>query len=128
MRNDKLDVLLFFDKSPAALPIYQVFHDEVIRMFPDVNIRIQKTQITYSNRHVFACISFAKVKKKAELPNPYLVVTLGLPAPVSSDRMAVTTEPYPGRWTHHIVIGSIQELDEELFSWVKAAYDFSQNK
>lgn len=97
-------------------------------MFPSTSIRVQKSQITFSNRHVYACVSFARVKKKAELPNPYLVLTLGLSYPLQSDRAAVKTEPYPGRWTTHFVIGSLSELDDELFSWVRQAYEFAEYK
>ena len=43
-------------------------------------------------------------------------------------RVAVATEPYPGRWTHHIPLASPQELDEELRGWVHAAYDFAESK
>ena len=68
------------------------------------------------------------MKKKAELPDPYLVITLGLPAPIESERAAVKTEPYPGRWTNHIVVGSPEELDAELFSWVGQAYVFARDK
>ena len=77
---------------------------------------------------MFACLSFLRVKKKAELPKPYLVVTLGLPYPLESVRVAVKTEPYPGRWTTHIVIGTLEEIDEELFGWVQQAYEFAQCK
>ena len=89
---------------------------------------MQKTQITFSNRHVFACVSFARVKRKAELPSPYLVITLGLPCPLESGRVAVKTEPYPGRWTTHIVVGSTDEIDKELIGWVRQAYAFSDSK
>ena len=93
-----------------------------------MNKRVQKTQISFSNRHVFACVSFARVKRKAELPKRYMVITLGLPAPLDSERVAVKTEPYPGRWTHHIVVSSPEELDEELLSWMKTAYTFADAK
>ena len=102
-----VETLWFFEKKPAALPIYECFAERLYERFPDTKRRVQKTQITFSNRYVFACISFQRVKRKAELPDPYLVVTLGLPFPLESDRVAVKSEPYPGRWTTHIVIGSI---------------------
>ena len=90
--------------------------------FPESKIKVQKTQITFSNRHVYACVSFLRVKKKAELPDSYFVLTLGLPYPLESARAAVKTEPYPGRWTTHLVISKMSDLDEELFSWVGQAY------
>lgn len=122
------DALLFFDGHIGALPLYETFSEELLRQFPTTSTRVQKTQITISDRHVYACVSFARVKKKAELPDPYLVVTLGLPYPLNSDRVAVKTEPYPGRWTTHIVVGSPDELDGEFWLWVSQAHAFAMNK
>lgn len=128
MREPDMDTLVFFEGHPAALELYRVFEDLLYREFPCVNRRVQKTQITFYNRHVFACVSFARVKKKAELPEGYLVVTIGLPAPLESPRIAVKTEPYPNRWTHHIVISRPEELDGELTGWIRASYDFAEAK
>ncbi len=128
MREPDLDTLLFFDGHQDALDLYRRFEALLHDTFPCVNKRVQKTQITFTNHHVFACVSFARVKRKAELPDGYLVVTLGLPAPLESDRVAVRTEPYPGRWTHHIVISRPEELDEELISWIGEAYAFADAK
>lgn len=127
-RESDPDTLLFFDGHPEALALYQVFERLLYRTFPAVNKRVQKTQITFSNRHVFACVSFARVKRKAELPEGYMVITLGLPGPLDSARVAVKTEPYPGRWTHHIVVSQPEELDGELLSWIREAYDFADAK
>ena len=128
MRELDADALMFFDQHMDILPLYQAFEELLFDSFPVVNKRVQKTQITFSNRHVFACVSFARVKRKTELPMRFIVITLGLPAPLDSERVAVKTEPYPGRWTHHIVVNKPKELDEELFSWVREAYDFAAAK
>ena len=56
------------------------------------------------------------------------MLTLGLPAPLESDRAAAKTEPYPGRWTTHFVLSSPSELDEELFGWIEQAHAFAQAK
>ena len=128
MREPDSDTLLFFDDHQEALKLYQTFENLLYTAFPDVSKRVQKTQITFSNRHVFACVSFAQVKRKAELPKGYMVLTLGLPAPLDSERIAVRTEPYPDRWTHHIVISKPEELDRELLSWIRDAYDFAESK
>lgn len=122
------DTLLFFEQQPAALPLYEAFYDAVLKRHPDARIKIQKTQISFSNRYIFACVSFLRVKKKKELPDPYLVITLGMPYPLESPRVAVKTEPYPGRWTTHIVVGEVGDIDDELLSWVREAHDFAKNK
>ena len=128
MSETDLNTLLFFDGHEAAWDLYQAFETLLVHSFPVVNRRVQKTQITFFNRHVFACVSFARVKRKAELPEGYLVITLGLPEPLASARIAVKTEPYPGRWTHHIVVSKPEELDAELLSWVREAYAFADAK
>ena len=123
-----LNSIIFFDKHPDAMPLYEAFEDAVTKLYPDAEIRVQKSQISFYDVHMFACVSFAGVKKKKELPEPYLVVTLGMPYPLESSRVAVKTEPYPGRWTTHIVIGDTGDIDDELICWLKEAHDFAKNK
>ena len=121
-----LNTILFFEKHPDALTLYEAFTDAVTTMYPDTEIRVQKTQISFYDVHMFACASFARVKKKKELPD--LVITLGMPYPLESPRVAVKTEPYPGRWTTHIVVGEVGDIDDELLSWVREAHDFAKDK
>lgn len=122
------DALFFFDPSPAALPIYERFEARARAELPEYRIRVQKTQITYTNRHVFACASFLKVRKAKDRPNPYLVITVGLNRRLDSPRVDAAVEAYPGRWTHHITVASPEEIDDELMSWVREAYAFAAMK
>ena len=128
MRELDWDTLLFFDAHRPALALFDALEAKIMERFPEAKKRVQKTQITYYHRHVFACVSFARVKRKAELPETWLTLTLGLPVPLESERVAVKTEAYPGRWTTHFVIGSEEELDEELLAWLDQAYAFSESK
>ena len=128
MRETDMDTLLFFEGRPRELALYLRFEELLRAAFPEAERRVQKTQITFFHRHVFACVSLARVRRKAELPEAYIVVTLGLPGPLDSGRVAVKTEAYPGRWTHHIVIGSPEELDGELTGWVRDSYIFAESK
>ena len=128
IRGPDPDVLFFFSAHREALELYLDFEQLLYRTFPNINRRVQKTQITFSNPRVFVCVSFARVKRKAELPKGYMVVTFGLPAPLESGRIAVKTEPYPGRWTHHVVISNAADLDGELLAWISASYAFAESK
>ena len=128
MREPDPDTLLFFDGHQESLNLYRIFEDLLYTTITNVNKRVQKTQITFFNRHVFACVSFARVKRKAELPEGYMVITLGLPVPLDSDRVAVKSEPYPNRWTHHFVVSRPEDLDDEMLLWIKDAYDFADAK
>ena len=68
------------------------------------------------------------MRKKKDCPEAYIVVTFGLGHKVESPRIDVATEPYPGRWTHHVLIGGPEEVDDELMAWVREAAEFSAAK
>lgn len=121
-------VLLFFDKVPDALPLYAELERRILAEYPDTRIKVQKTQISFYNRHLFACVSFAKVRKKADRPDSYIVVTFGLEHRVDSPRIDIATEPYPNRWTHHVLISDLSEIDDELMGWIREAAEFSDRK
>ena len=128
MREIDGAALLFFADHSAALPLYLALEEKIFTLFPQAQKRVQKTQITFFHRHVFACVSFARVRRKRDQPEGSLVLTLGFPSPLESPRAAVQTEPYPGRWTCHLLLCGIEELDEELLRWLREAYDFSERK
>ncbi len=122
------DVLYFFEGKPEALPLYAAFEEKVFSEVEDVNVKVQKTQIAFSNRHNFAFVSFLPVRKAKERPEVYIVVTFGLGYRLESPRIDGTVEPYPGRFTHHVLVSGTGEVDDELMGWVKEAAVFSAGK
>lgn len=128
MDNVAQDTMMFFHSHPETYPLYEIFYKKLISRFPETSVKVQKSQISFYNRRLYACVSFLRVKKKADMPDNYFVLTLGLAEPLESDRAAVKTEPYPGRWTNHIVISKESDMDEELFAWIEQAYRFAQIK
>ena len=122
------DTLLFFAGHMQLYPLYEALEAELMRRWPQTRIKVQKMQISFLNRHMYACVSFLRPGRKAELPESYFVLTLGLAYPLASERVAVKTEPYPGRWTTHIVLSRPEQLDEELLAWVDQAYHFARFK
>ena len=120
--------LLFFNEMPDALPIYEAFRNRVTEEIPDVRIDVKKTQISFSNKRMFACVSFIKARRAKDRPSPYLVVTFGLVHQAQSPRIDVATEAYPNRWTHHVTVGPPEEIDDELMAWVREAAEFSASK
>ena len=115
--------LWFFEQKPAALPIYEAFRAAVLQAVPEARIDVKKTQISFFVKHMFAAVSFLPARRKKERPEPYLTVTFGLRYRVESARIAAVSEPYPHRWTHHVLLGSPQEADDELLAWIMAAAD-----
>ena len=119
---------IFFEGHMDALPLYERLEQRILNEIEDVQVKVQKTQISFYNRHLFACVSFAKVRKAKERPDTYIVVTVGTGRRLESPRIDIATEPYPNRWTHHILISGPDEIDDELMGWVKEAAAFSAAK
>ena len=120
-RQMTLDELLFFDSRPAALPLYEAVKERILTEITVTRIEVKKTQISFFTRHMFAAVSFTPVRKAKARPDPFLTVTFGLRYKVSSPRIDAAAEPYPGRWTHHVMIGSREDMDEELMGWLREA-------
>lgn len=122
------DILLFFDKHPEALPLYEALEERILAELRDVKIKVQKTQITFSNKRNFAFVSFLPVRKAGERPDIFIAVTFGLSYRKESPRIDAATEPYPNRWTHHMLISRTEEIDDELMGWIEEAAVFSAGK
>lgn len=122
------NTLFFFNRHPEAIPLYEAFEERILSELEGVAIQPQKSQITLKNRRVFGAVSFLPARKAKARPDPYITITLGLNRRENSPRVDQASEPYPGRWTHHLVIGSVGEIDDELMAWVREAYDFAASK
>ena len=122
------DVLFFFDGKPAAIPLYELFAKQVFTEIDNVTVKVQKTQISFSNKYNFAFVSLLPVRKAKDRPETYITVSFGLRYKKESPRIDVATEPYPNRWTHHMLISSVEEINDELMGWIKEAADFSASK
>ena len=121
------DVLFFFDGKPTELALYQALERAMAARFPEASVKVQKSQISFYHRHLFAAASLP-LRRRKEWPKECLLVTFGLSHRLSSPRIAVPVEPYPNRWTHHVVVAREEEIDGELLDWLAEAYDFAAAK
>ena len=122
------DELFFFNEKPAALPLYEAFVQRLFAEIDNVTVKVQKTQISFSNKYNFAFVSFLPVRRAKERPETYITVSFGLRYRMESPRIDAASEPYPNRWTHHMLISSEEEIDDELMGWIKEAAEFSAGK
>lgn len=119
--------LLFFDKMPQMFPLYENLKGKLESKYPDMSIKVTKTQISFRNRYVFAMASlpFRKIKG---WPKEYLLVSFGLSYEKKHARIAQSVEAYPNRWTHHVILEQESDIDEELMQWMDEAYQFAMKK
>ena len=121
------DVLFFFDGHPEELALYEALFRRMDGAFPEGTVKVQKGQISFYGRHLFAAASLP-VRRRKDWPKICLVVTVGLSYRLESPRVAVAVEPYPNRWTHHVLITREEEIDGELMGWLREARDFARAK
>lgn len=123
-----LNEALFFSEHVSVANLYQALKERIYEDISDVRVKVQKTQISFYTNHMFAAVSFTPVRKAKERPDSFLTVTFGLRRKVDSPRIDVAVEPYPDRWTHHVMICVPEEVDDELMEWIKEAAGVASNK
>lgn len=122
------DAFFVFEKVPGAYELYEALAEKLRQRLPGMWEKVGKTQVSFYLGCQFGCASLLAVRRKAERSDPYLTVSFGLAYPLDSPRIDAKTEPYPGRWTHHLIVGSAEELDGELLGWLEEAAAFAASK
>ena len=120
------ETILFFDGHQAALPLYEALVRKLEEYVPDVESRVKKTQISFYRKHMFGCVSFLPVRKQR--PECFLTLTFGLGYTLYHPRVDQVTEPYPGRYTHHVMLTGAEDVDEQLMNWLAEAASFAASK
>ena len=77
-------------------------------------------------RRPFPCIR--SLKEKSSPGWRMCASKFGLAYKKESPRIDIATEPYPNRWTHHVLVSEEEQIDEELLGWVEEAAAFSAAK
>ena len=119
------DEFLFFNIMPNALPLYEILRSKLLTECPNTSLKVQKSQITFKAKYGYAFVSLKWMKG---CPEVFIIVSFGLSHRLNSPRIAIAVEPYPNRWTHHMIVFEAEQLDDELIGWLREAYDFAQTK
>lgn len=119
------DALMLF--GPALMPLYEAAAGAIRARFPDATETLHKTQATFANRYGFAYI-WPPVRRRKGWPKECVIVSFGLGHRAEDARIVEAVEPYPGRWTHHVLVSDVSEVDSQLMDWIAQAYVFSMEK
>ncbi len=49
-------------------------------------------------------------------------MSFGLDREIVHPRLVDTVEPYPGRWTHHTIVGDNADINPQLLDWIDLAH------
>lgn len=83
-------------------------------------MRISKSQVAFWRRKVVARVWIPAQYLKGNLAP--LVLTLGFDHRHASPRWKEIVEPAAGRFTHHLELWSVDEVDEEVREWLQSAW------
>ena len=114
---------LFFTGKPEEQALYEIFRSRLLTEVGEAHIKVSKSQITFSGKYGFAFVSHPRRKK-----DQGILVSFGLFHRQESDRIQYASEPYPNRWTHHVLLTEPGQLDGEWMGWVEEAWRFSMTK
>ena len=71
------DTVLFFDQHQGVYSLYEHFQEKLLARFPESRIKVQKSQISYYNRHLYAGVSFFEGKKEGRVAGALFCAYVG---------------------------------------------------
>ena len=119
------EVLAFLGGDPRKIAIFEAYEGAVLSCGESA-MRVTKTQISWGNPYLFAMLSHPR--RAADRKAGALLATFGLHRRLDSPRILQAVEPYPGRWTHHLLLARPEEVDGEVAAWLAEAWAFAREK
>lgn len=111
----------FFEGSTSeSRRLFDRLRHEIERLGP-ATVRVTKSQIAFKRKRNFAILW---------CPGQYLtgrvaplVLTLSFPDPDPSGRWKEIVQTGPNRFTHHLEIFKLSDIDAEVRQWLKLAWE-----
>lgn len=110
----------YFSGREQSRQLFDAVH-RAVAVFGLVELRVSKSQVAFRRRKAFAWVW---------IPGKYLggetaplVLTLSLPNRSPSSRWKQIVEPYPGRFTHHLELYTAEQVDDEVYQWLRQAWE-----
>ena len=115
------EVLAFLEGDPARIALFEALEAAVCAC-GESTMTVSKSQISWGNPKKFAFFSFH------HCPKGCAAATFGLARRVDAPQIWQASEPYPNRWTHHVLLSVPEDVTTDLRGWLEQAYAFAQSK
>ncbi len=112
----------FFRGFQNSRPIFDALHT-AIDAIGHTEMRVSKSQIAFWRRTAVARVCIPARYLRGSLAP--LVLTLGFYNRDPSARWKEIVEPAVGRFTHHLELNSVTDIDEEVLNWLRKAWDIA---
>lgn len=120
------EVKSFFSGQPERLALFQAMERMIQSIGPAI-ITVSKTQISFSTKTQFAWI-WMPLPTSKKRPLHSLILSFGCGRRIEDEQIVEAIEPYPGKWTHHVIIAEEADLTESVREWLREAYHFSKTR
>jgi hypothetical protein len=112
----------FFRGNNEHLSIYNELFSR-LNTLPKLIVKNRKSydkMVVFCYRKNFAYISLLD-ESGLFIDNGFRIV-FSLTQQICHPRIAAITEPHPGRFSHHVIVKTHDDIDDQLFGWLKQAY------
>jgi len=109
-----------FAGRAASLRLFRLVDDYIERLGP-VEVVPRKTQVGFRRARMFAWVWLPQMWIKKQ-PESSITLSFSMDHRVEDPRIKASLEPYPGRFTHHVVITRASKLDTKVKRWLHTAY------
>ncbi len=113
---------------PQMLPLYAVLKEKTAKgVSGDENNSCEDADIISQPVCVRSGIALPWRRQKG-WPERYMLVFVWTGSAQAIPANPAGSGGYPGRWTHHVVVQTAEEIDRELLDWIHEAYLFFHGK
>lgn len=110
----------FFAGHPLGVLVFRKVQS-VVQGYADVQVRTSKSQVAFRRKRGFVYLW---------LPGQYLrnpaaevALSIALGRHDQSTRFKQVVHPATRHWMHHLEIGDIRDIDDEVVGWIREAAD-----
>jgi hypothetical protein len=110
----------FAGQDEACRSLFEALYREIQAIGPAA-LRVSRSQIAFWRRRPFAWAWIpARYLRGVHAP---LVLTISFRTRDPSPRWKEIVEPAPGRFTHHLELHSVADIDDEVRGWLRKAWE-----
>jgi len=117
----------FLSRKPEALPGARAFLLGALERWQSADVVTQKSQVGLRDPRPFCALTLPGKHVRGRA-TPGAMLSLFLPRPLETELLIVAVEPYPGRFTNHLVLPDPEDFDEDLWAWTAEARRFRCGK
>ncbi len=114
----------FFSDKALAKQLYEAVR-QAIASLGEAGIRVGKSQIAFRRRIAFAWV-WMPGQYLTGRPTAPLVLSVGLRRRAESPRWKQVVESAPGRFTHHLELYAVPDVDAEVRAWLREAWEAAE--